>query len=520
MLFAPDRDCFLTDIYHSLGCFFACEKGLFRGSGLDKSLLCYVFPQLHSCTDSYVASLVTKALRSTVTAGEAKSLSSKSLRKGAVTLMAAQKDINFHESVERSGHATGANIDAYRTSVPTLNLPGGRALSGWDDCHQMTFPPRLECLGTHAMGHIDRMIGLLYVIDVPELKENGKLRPFLRTCTASLIMYHQDVLKEFGPQNAVVELVLEAAQKADIVECETGAKRSADVLKNWSVKIANDFRARNTPHYCTADQGLKNMLESQVKIVHKQAEELTLTKTLLADQVKLTERLLESISQMQEQMVQLSSRMLSPRSKYSSPHGGIAGETSDEHGAILASKRVSPENDPSVHPKKLLKCAPPLQYKSLKKASSNAKVKVETILCELHELGYFKGKKDMWPPSLYSTNLVQLEEKDKFVACMELVDTVLSKDQWKILCAECSEKTLVLDVASAVQKQCMERMEKLEVEVKIREVGKKTTRAMPFYVGLGARYVFYKKKKDIMCAPSRITALDMLKKNSVNAASK
>jgi hypothetical protein len=62
MLFGPDFKSFLFDFYHSFGCFFSIEDGLYRSPSEEK-IAKYIFPKLHSMTNNSVATKLTNALR-------------------------------------------------------------------------------------------------------------------------------------------------------------------------------------------------------------------------------------------------------------------------------------------------------------------------------------------------------------------------------------------------------------------------------------------------------------------------
>jgi hypothetical protein len=80
----------------------------------------------------------------------------------------------------------------------------------------------------------------LYSVDVQAFKpDDHPLRPLLRACMASLIMYHFDVLKDFKMTNLIPRKVL-----AKI--CDGEHSDPTKVLRHWSTrKIREDFLARN-----------------------------------------------------------------------------------------------------------------------------------------------------------------------------------------------------------------------------------------------------------------------------------
>jgi hypothetical protein len=79
----------------------------------------------------------------------------------------------------------------------------------------------------------------LYLVDVQTFKSDGHLRPLLRACMASLIMYHFDVLKDLKMTNLIPKKVLCTAEQAKI--CDGEHSDPTKVLRHWSRKIRKIF---------------------------------------------------------------------------------------------------------------------------------------------------------------------------------------------------------------------------------------------------------------------------------------
>jgi hypothetical protein len=136
-----------------------------------------------------------------------------------------EAELNAHD-----GWVSESNSRAYKETTPVLTIPAQNALAGWDDTRTTKYPPRLECFGSHVLPALENFMNKLYMIDVPSFQVGGALRPFLRACTGAMIMYHFDVVKDYGPQNQIVEKVRRAATTANI--CDGSHTDPVDVLRH------------------------------------------------------------------------------------------------------------------------------------------------------------------------------------------------------------------------------------------------------------------------------------------------
>lgn len=200
-----------------------------------------------------------------------KSFTSRSTRKGGMTEMRMNPDLNIKEEYGRSGHTIlpggNANAEGYVESTPVMNFPGGMSMAGYANCHHRCYPYNLECLGhavAEADGPMQRLIDQLYVIEVPELKIGGKMRPMALTATARLIASYNTLVQDVGSKNPIVVKIMQAAQKAQIeddsVEAGPGPRWNV-VMKEWSIRIQKDFEARN-PERASDDASLAKQVVS------------------------------------------------------------------------------------------------------------------------------------------------------------------------------------------------------------------------------------------------------------------
>ena len=244
----PHPTSYVCDWFHSLGCYWACENGLYRQN--PKSHVSdFLFPRLHNLRDRTIATNLTRLIRDHLPPKTPdkikKSFTSRSIRKGAITELVMHRDIDECRSIVRSGHCMltkGQESYVDRTNF-RLSIPGGMALNDWHDANLRPFPPRLSCLGELACRHAENMLNALYVISHPDFYEKGPLRPVLRLTFATLIMYFPYTEKDLGSRHTVVLSLRNAAIKAQIADID--ALDPIDVLRKWSEKIYIDFKERN-----------------------------------------------------------------------------------------------------------------------------------------------------------------------------------------------------------------------------------------------------------------------------------
>jgi hypothetical protein len=245
MLFGPTKYSeygYICDFYHAFGTFFAVENGLERGSDKVTSFSNFVFPQLHDVKSC--ASKITTFMREYVHPELKAKYSSRSIRKGQTTFLTTTTVSSF-ELEARGGwvSAIRSNSQSYKECTVSHTMPALNAMTGWSDIRTKKFPPRLECL----MGmdsQVEAFMEHLFVVSVESFKgKDGFLRPMLRACTATLLMYHEHILVHFGPTHLLVRKMVCAAEKAKIDE-NTNAT-SADTLLKWGAQIRSDFIARN-----------------------------------------------------------------------------------------------------------------------------------------------------------------------------------------------------------------------------------------------------------------------------------
>jgi hypothetical protein len=79
---------------------------------------------------------------------------------------------------------------------------------------------------------------------------------------------------------------------------------------------------------------------------------------------------------------------------------------------------------------------------------------------------------------------------------MELVESVITEDQWESLVTNDADDHKWLDTVRQVTNQCMKKIHELEVEAGLAQpmMDASKSRAKDYFIGLGSRVIKYKKK--------------------------
>ena len=108
--------------------------------------------------------------------------------------MAAHRGANFFEIHDCSGYSLGTNKERYfDINILALTLKCGYALNGWVYATPKKAYPTFHCLGPHGMEQAHCLIKELYIVSVPQFKQDSSLYPILLEEISSMVMYHHYV---------------------------------------------------------------------------------------------------------------------------------------------------------------------------------------------------------------------------------------------------------------------------------------------------------------------------------------
>jgi hypothetical protein len=263
---------YLCDLYHAFGCYFAVEDGLHRldhTTDARKKRDRYIFPHLWEISDATVARNLTALIRAHSDSCFKVLNQSRSLRVGANTELAMHPDVSPEQQRIAGGFAAGNNSELYTRMNPDLCLPAATALAQWPRATEQVYPPSFECvLSCNALSwdSFQKFTNQLYIIKVDEFTLDGKLRSFLDTCTASLVMYYPDMLHDFGGVNAVVRKLTNSVLRAKLSPTYADA---GVVLSNWSKLIKVDYDKKNNLVPRSTDATTLQTLQAQSVLINE-----------------------------------------------------------------------------------------------------------------------------------------------------------------------------------------------------------------------------------------------------------
>ena len=251
MPMGPNKSDWVTDFYHAMGRYWFMEKGLLRREP-DAATTTFVFPSLHQMANSSVSQCLTNSIRKNLpeelASEEHVKYSCKSMRSASQTEMAAHPSVGFYESHARSGHSIGTSQESYvdRRSL-AASLRPMRSLCGWEENLTTKRLPRLECLGSHNQEEAKRFLKQMFPHDLPQFfDDQAPLFPVLKAACATMIMYHNDVMADCGPEFPVYDSLRNLANDCELQDCNADSNSPpAVVLQEWSSIIKRDFDSMN-----------------------------------------------------------------------------------------------------------------------------------------------------------------------------------------------------------------------------------------------------------------------------------
>ena len=498
MLFGPSNFDYTLDIYHAFGCFFMSERGLYRKPDLDPTITDFLFPCLHSQNNASVAGRVTKIIKEAVHPSMREQASSRSIRKGATTWLQHYPGIEDVHLNTRGGWLDTTNSKSYRETTPILTSPGDVALNRWKDTKTVKPPPSLRAINEKYHPKIDDLLRQLYMISdcMTHMKPDGKLRPFLEACTASLIMYHFDLVKDFKIRRHPVAADLLRGIQAVMRLDESDA---IVILREWSTDIRDDFTGKNPDLSDTSGCHMREIIQQQSDHIRTLMGQNTELQKRVKEQQVVTDQLkvqIESLvaevrDTMQKAVSELSHVMLGKTNRQVTPTPPRPGSMFTDGKRKASDEEVSDDTESVQAP----------MPKKLKK-SSNVVVKLEgakVTLANLLEKEYARTDGiRVERPNLKSITFNDLSDSDKIRDAFELIEVVLTDDQWdKLTTPGMTNSSDLADLCSTIETNCMEKIRELALEfgTETPSAGPaKKLKFQPNYMGISNRVKAVKKK--------------------------
>ena len=483
---------YMVDFYHAVGsAFLLYDEILYRR---ETDITDFLFAHLHARNDAYVSKVSTKDIRENLPSGIQKEVkdrySSKSMRKGACTVMCANRYLTKSNMLARSGHSSSGNhFETYVDSVGIgLSLPAAMVLNEYDDPYMMPYSCSFNALPDEDQFFVDEVIGAFFITNINEFKEDGRLYPALIMMGATLIMSYNQMKSMYRTTDLVVGKIEQIFEDIDGL--------SVDKLATWSKLITEDFAAKNSVSRII-DQLDAAQLISAVNNNTTATVNVMSAISTMADQLevlrrenKIILRENDNLREIQHLRQLLQNQSLSPNKRSRTEDIdidiGISVEphaTQDQNGSFAGEFRS------------------PVPLLSRLKMTNEAQEQLKGIflgdlITTLHRKGMIKkfvrvdGTFDRGSLTL---SFVQQQERSKYTCCLELAFFVATTQEIQTLSTSTED---VSSLAKNIELRALAKMNLLENK-------KGKSKAKGYIVGIGTRVVAYKNKHGGSTAPLR-----------------
>ena len=429
-----------TCVLHSLASFWSVENGLLRGPktfdnhhSAEYRASCYMFPSTHRMNDTSVAQAQTRKIKELVPASLKSLVSTKCLRIGASTALAADRLVTFDESLARGGWSSHTSRDHYAWVLLAEIVAPMMSLAGHPDPTAMPSPPHLDSIALVDATMVQNYMGALYTISVPFFQPGGKLRDLLEVATATLIMHYPEVRRKYTTQDMLVTKMLQSGLAAKLSGTAIGVDKK---LKEWALIIQKDYDRRK----CSAPETKSEVINRLVAIQRQaavannslEAKISALEDRQIAMEDKINTLLMmvssNSASNSSAKVASIDTTKVSPDTKQSGVQqlpqatmSGFAGggETKSEpgHDSPKAAKKVATINDALMYG----------AMASQVNADSFAKTRISDVLVKLVTMPS-RPLQNLHNKQLASFRYLPVGKSNekKFVAAMNLADALLS----------------------------------------------------------------------------------------------
>jgi hypothetical protein len=322
------------DVFFLLNGFFM-KGGLFRATGTAILQKYRVFSK-NSGFATHISKIVKKH-------SGVKNATSRSLRRGTMTLTHACRSLNEKDSNARGGHMPTDNKKHYITPLLESTIPAGMILAGHKHLpEKVNFPELTNHLkGEEWESVIDECYG---PISLPEFETGGRLRPLLRVTLATMMRYYIESYRKYQTSEgcAVMQIItkLKVAVAKQQSFISSGKQVHAflsdvcrDVINRYGLKNRSDAR----------NQALHDLVATQAERLSEVNRELEFAKEDRHQQALE----INDLKQGQTEIIQMLRQALQSRSKSPSPYKSSPqkrgfGEMQDGGGASSQAAKGGP----------------------------------------------------------------------------------------------------------------------------------------------------------------------------------
>ena len=298
--FVPDFESPFLCVFFVLGCYWACDDGLFRPQGIGapnsavRRKSKYVFQNLHNINDSSVTNKITRVIRGLVIAELRPFYSAKSCRIGAMSQLAWDPAVTYEEAVALGGWATPSNRDWYVWIYLVAIIPAILSLAGYRDPRVIPHLPKHQKLlvegDIHHQFTSERWIGFvdnLFTVSLPEFLPcsgasnqdgGGRHRDLLHVVATVMVMHFDEIQNSHHVTNTYCQKMANA-----VIQCgmACGHVEAITKLQFWSRQLKEEFvqenvnpsdHRRNILRRGTIADQLNKMNENVMKVMQSRAE--------------------------------------------------------------------------------------------------------------------------------------------------------------------------------------------------------------------------------------------------------
>ena len=418
-----------------------------------------------------------------VTYSGIKTATSRSLRKSTTTLAHACRWLTEKDTNARGGWLPFSSDKYYIIPLLAPTMPAGIFLAGHLHLPEKVYFPTLPTSLTIA--EWDDVMDNCYNISLLEFKKGGRLRPLLKVCLASMIRFYTKVTT--GTQgyltfenSAVMSIVRKLRDRIGLQQTVVDSnKTSHNFLKEMSTLVADDFAQKNLKE--SVNQSTHDLVAAQTQRLAKMDKETAkLQKSVeeLTEMVSgLTQGMNALITNMQEEDVRRSRRSPSRES----PSRGSPSKRKEEEGGEEEGRGKKAEEDKVEPLQKPLQ----LNFSSGGKLPCSG-VHISALLADIANRGRMGSIR---------TSDFNYQDSTKTKAVLRYVDDELSESERTDLKNNNKTQLEIMNLCTAVEGRCMEKLGAREVTLKMVVAGAKR-RTTQSFLGFGGRLAKVRKKED------------------------
>ena len=194
MAFVSDKDSAEVDWFFLKGGYFMfgglARVGFESLPPFDRQQAYRMYPEVPNPCTTHISKLIKSN-------SKVDGATARSIRKGACSELLSSPEIAEKECDAVGGWMPGNSKKHYYTPSLSITIPGSMFLAGHKHVPKKVVLPELT--SDFTTQEWDRIVCLVFDnISLPEFKPNGRLRPLLHVCLASILRFYEDICRKYG----------------------------------------------------------------------------------------------------------------------------------------------------------------------------------------------------------------------------------------------------------------------------------------------------------------------------------